>query len=516
MLNSIIISNKIEKVSTINSILYKFRRLGILKKENVSETMKKIVFICSFIMNFLFNIILKCFYLYMIYFCIRLLTGKYDSRSFVNSFILLTMYGSIINAKMLGTSKKKYHSVILLDMDCKNYVFSELLLNLISSFVFIFLAFLIMRLLDLDILTCLFLSLFVIFSKILGEVYNVIYYKFKHNVFINNTPLYFLTLLIFIALIFISISFKVFISFNGLILLDIIFFIFSIGGFIYLFKIDDYKSMYKKISNINSYVLNDGSSFTKDELVSINKGDYNFVVDRMKCNNPYQYFNDIFIGRHRSILLRPVMRDAIFIFIVGVIAVIISILNRDLGYGIGKLIMRYFMWIFLVIYSLNKSPIMTEAMFINCDRSMLQYSFYRNKGTILMIFKERLKSLIRFNLIPVSVLAFFVSLILFISLKFKLIYVLLIFITLISISILFTVHHLTVYYLFQPYDKEAKMKGFSFQIINTIVYILLFFLIKIKISVLSLTTSVILLSIIYIVLCFILVNKKAPKSFKIH
>ena len=52
------------------------------------------------------------------------------------------------------------------------------------------------------------------------------------------------------------------------------------------------------------------------------------------------------------------------------------------------------------MYFINRGAIVTQAMFFNCDHAMLGYNFYRERTTILELFKKRLTTLVKVNLLP--------------------------------------------------------------------------------------------------------------------
>lgn len=67
------------------------------------------------------------------------------------------------------------------------------------------------------------------------------------------------------------------------------------------------------------------------------------------------------------------------------------------------------------MYFLNTGKVVTNAMFMNCDHSMLSYRFYRQPNTLLSLFKERLKTLIILNLIPALTMSLVISILLAVS-----------------------------------------------------------------------------------------------------
>lgn len=58
-----------------------------------------------------------------------------------------------------------------------------------------------------------------------------------------------------------------------------------------------------------------------------------------------------------------------------------------------------------IMYLINRGTTITQAMFFNCDHSMLTYNFYRKPKTLLEVFKTRLLTMIKINMIPALVIA---------------------------------------------------------------------------------------------------------------
>ena len=67
------------------------------------------------------------------------------------------------------------------------------------------------------------------------------------------------------------------------------------------------------------------------------------------------------------------------------------------------------------MYMLNRGTAYTQAMFMNCDHSMLTYRIFRTPKVILGLFKERLKTLMIYNMVPALVIAVCLPTLLFIT-----------------------------------------------------------------------------------------------------
>ena len=494
MLTNFFITMKIESYSVVNLLLYRLRKVGLIKKNNISPNIKKVLLLLQIFLDMLGKVIIKGFYLYIIYLLVKILCKNYQTNYFVVVFIFLTLLGGLVKARILKTSKKKYQSIILFGIDAKEYIICDILLNSISDSFLLLISFLLLNsLLNFKIITIILMMIFFFFTRLVGEGVNLLYYKKRNDTLLNNSFLYFILLGLFT-----------------------LFCLLAILSILYMFKVKDYKLMYKMINGLNSYLYSDGSSFTRDELIEIKKGNYYVKTNKMITNNPYRYLNDIFIRRHSFILKRPILREVVVIFGIGILVCLISFVDKRLGYSFAKLFMRYFMLVFLIIFSLNKTSQITQIMFINCDRSLLEYDFYRKSESVFSLFKERLKSLILLKLFPILILGFFIDVIfkIYLGMNFlELIYVLII---LISSSIIFTLYHLSIYYLVQPYDRESKIKDMRLVVSNLLVSVILLMISRVKVSLYLLTFVMVVVTMIYLLIILYLIKRKSFKTFKLH
>lgn len=170
-----------------------------------------------------------------------------------------------------------------------------------------------------------------------------------------------------------------------------------------------------------------------------------------------------------------------------------------------------------VMYLINRGKVISEAMFINCDNSMLTYRFYRKPKAILSLFSERLKYIVIINLMPAAVIAFGLPILLFITggTDQNINYFLL-FISIISMSIFFSVHNLVLYYLFQPYNINLENKSIIYNFFNGLTYFICYFMLNSKVPTFYFGIGVTVFCVIYIFVALILVYKLAPKTFKLR
>lgn len=186
----------------------------------------------------------------------------------------------------------------------------------------------------------------------------------------------------------------------------------------------------------------------------------------------------------------------------------------EVGMIVQKFVLDYLPYFIFILYSFNSSKSVVQAMFRNCDHSMLTYSFYRRPEVILSLFRLRLRSLILINLFPAVALAIGLDVLLALSgSKESLLVYLIVFICIISTSIFFSIHYLTCYYLLQPYNEFTETKSATYSLIMSLTYGICFAFIYLHMSTYVFGTIMTLFSLVYFVISYRLVYKKPARHF---
>ena len=184
--------------------------------------------------------------------------------------------------------------------------------------------------------------------------------------------------------------------------------------------------------------------------------------------------------------------------------------------SINNWILNSLPYFVFIMYFTNRGSVVTQAMFINCDNSMLTYRFYRSPKSILSLFWKRLLTLIKINMIPSLVISLGLPILLFITGGSSNIYDYgLLFIAVIFLSIFFSVHHLVIYYLLQPYDINMKAKSTTYGIVNGVTYFICYMCIDLQLPTTVFAGFTIIFALLYVVISLFLVYKYAPLTFKL-
>ena len=114
---------------------------------------------------------------------------------------------------------------------------------------------------------------------------------------------------------------------------------------------------------------------------------------------------------------------------------------------------------------------------MNCDHSLLTYSFYKQPKFILRLFQIRLREIMKINAVPALVIGIGLALILYATggTDNPLNYVVLI-VSILCMSLFFSIHYLTIYYLLQPYNAGTELKSGTYKIILWVTYFICFYI----------------------------------------
>ena len=90
------------------------------------------------------------------------------------------------------------------------------------------------------------------------------------------------------------------------------------------------------------------------------------------------------------------------------------------------------------------------------------------------------------------------------------------FVSIVCMSIFFSVHYLTIYYLLQPYNAGTEMKSGMYQIIMWATYLVCFFLMRLRMAILLFGFMCIVFCVLYCIVACVLIYKFAPRTFRLR
>lgn len=231
----------------------------------------------------------------------------------------------------------------------------------------------------------------------------------------------------------------------------------------------------------------------------------------------FEYLNELFIKRHQKILWKSTKRIA---FICGALAcglLLVLYLAPELKPAVNGMVLTWLPYFVFILYAINRGTGFTQALFMNCDRSLLTYSFYKQPGMVLRLFAIRLRGIIAVNLLPAAVIGGGLALLLYVSggtdnpLNYAVLLV-----SILCMSVFFSVHYLTIYYLLQPYNAGTEIKSGTYRLVMAATYLVCFFLMQLRMSILLFGAMCIAFCVLYCIAACILVYRFAPRTFRLR
>lgn len=524
MLKTFITSFKLQNTYRTNSVIYSIKQLPLIKRIlpnslYKSRGLKIFASIISILLEILNIFIGKILYILLMIFMTLTWYHTNQSDTFIHLFVFLTLAGGVLNTYMLNPTKDKYYAIILMNINAREYGLSNYYYQLVKL-VIGFLPFTILfgTVLGVPLWVQILLPFFVVAVKLIAMNYIICNYKKTKKIANENLPTKFVWSFIGICLLLAYGLPVLGITINSTIFLciSIVTILFGIYSLIKIHSFKDYRKMYKQIltkSNVYMKENANGTQAMKDNSLKQIELDKNYTSNK----SGFAYFHDLFVKRHKKILTEAVKKQSVVILVI-ITAMIIGIsVNDTFKSKTNEILLIYLPYFVFIMYLINRSSSVTQAMFMNCDHSMLTYRIYRTPKVILGIFKERLKTLITINLLPAFLIGGGLALLLYLSggtdnpLNYAILFV-----SIIAMSIFFSVHYLVMYYLLQPYNVSTEMKSSTYKVVQGLTYIVSYYMIQIKMPIFGFGIATIVFCIAYSLISLFLAYKYAPKTFKLR
>lgn len=521
------ISFRLKNTYRANGIIYSLKSIPLVKKLlpdslYASRELKTFANVLSGIIEVFNTFVWKVLYLLLMVYLpsiSKLMTGR-EADHFLHIFFFLTLIGGILNTKLFDPSKDKYYAIFLMRQDAKEFTLTDFYYFLGKNFVGLMPSCLIFGILaNVPWYLCVLLPVDVVSIKLVLCAIRLHQNASADKVQDENHPgriqLAISSILLLLAYV---------LPYFGCSMNPIIFVLFSfasiVGGFLgysYLCGFCEYRRLYKKMLTPETFAVDPSQAVANvTQQSTLKQIDFDgSIVGSSKSG--YEYFNDIFIQRHRKLLTRSANRITIISAATFLIILGLSMFFQEIKEVINHLGLTFLPYFLFVMYMINRGKVITQAMFMNCDHSMLSYRFYRQPKVILSLFWARLKSIILINLPPAFVIGLSLPILLYATggTENPLNYVIL-FVSILAMSIFFSVHNMVLYYLLQPYNSELKMKNPTFSLANSLTYIICYVAIGKQAPTLIFGAAISFFCILYCVLALLLAYRLAPKTFKLR
>ena len=474
-------------------------------------------------LNYLTAVLYKAIYVVVLYALVEVLSeGNYDA--FGHVFFFMTLIGASLK-EIISYTNEDHLFTRILRIDAKEYVFYNIDFYLIKEFRLFTLLFLVLaKATDLSIYSLL-LYLFMYLGMHMTSTYIRFHFIKKNSYLLGNVNKKSISTII--SIIVISLAAIVVVRFPGIYIHAKIMYVIAglctalgIYSYIQLRKIDYYDTIFKRNLTVEKLadkaVAVSGGQFSFIDLAAMSKAMEITEIDSKYKG--YRYIHEAFKSRYKKTLKRGRLITFIIILVLGLSGLILPFFF-DGRYDVGPFIYEQLRMLFYIVFLFStSSKNYVIACFMQVDRYLINYHFFRRASDISKNFKLRLKDVFINTYKPTSLTMIFLVLIyIFHSKVIDYSHILIIIVLSTVLAIFYSCFSLSAYYLFQPYSNDGKIVNKAYSFIDYLVYMIPFVLFQTEITVSLLT--LIIISVVLVVISFglyVSVLKVAPKKFRVR
>lgn len=441
-------------------------------------------------------------------------------------FFLSFILGSLMESTVFDINNMSaFYMINLMKVDPRKYYLGQIIYIRLTQFVYFLFPMIVMGLmLGFSPLKAVVLTLELLAFKFMSDFLHLYIYEKTGMILAEKTLFIFPVLLGGLAASYvlpvlgITIDFE-FLLFNIFIISTLL--ILGTTSFIYLWRYNKYQQISKlmltrdKLLGIENF--EEDILFESVKLDENNMSKENLITKVYDKKQGYEYLNSLFFHRHRKILLSPIKILVTIIGVIFLICLCVILFFPSTRDHIPDIIGRITPLSVFIMYQMSTGDTICKAMFYNCDISLLRYHYYREGSVILINFTSRLKMTIFLNIVPAIALCLAIAGIIVASgFSSSLISLIPLLFCIIFLSCFFSIHHLFMYYVLQPYTAELTVDSPSFTIITVVMYLVCYTCLQIHTSSYYFTIGVLIVTIFYMAVALILTYKLAPKTFKLR
>ena len=522
MLNTLRLSFSLKNTYRVNAILHSLKQIPLLK-HLLSNTLYQVrglkIFanVLAVIWELITIFLFKFLYFFVMVCGLELIRPDLQSKeTFLHILLLLTLIGSFMNTNLFDAKRDKYYAMILLRMNARSYTlvnYGYYLLKVVVGFLPWVLLFGLGR--GVPLWLCLLIPFAVAGSKLAVDSYSLWDYEQTGHVR-NDSKLKkwpWLLTAVLLALAYLPLL-------AGAVLplkVSAVLWVLCIpAGLLGLRRVVTFR-YYREINQELLAGLFTQIDTAKKAVKTANEKVISADLTITSQKNGFEFLNELFIKRHRKILWRSTLRIAIICAILCCGVLLLMALEPGVKTDINEMVMTWLHYFAFILYLINRGTGFTSALFMNCDHSLLTYSFYKQPKFVLKLFQIRLREIMKINAVPALVIGVGLAVILFVSggTENPLNYVVLV-VSVLFMSMFFSIHYLTVYYLLQPYTAGTEMKSGTYRIVMILTYVVCYAMMNLRLPILVFGVACIAFCVLYSVVASILVYKYAPQTFRLR
>lgn len=532
-LNSIL---DIRGASGANRLIYYFRLLPLigkwLKEGMYSQTgIKKTLAVLVMILKGLWGFLSKFAYLGIIVYLPVITFGKElplteQYQLYLHVLVVLSFFvAAVSNAVILEPKRDKYICVKLMRMPADRYMHATLTLRCVSFFIYFIPAMCVFSsLLGAPLWQGVLLALLLTAWRTVFEALHLVIFDRTEIVVVKKNSWVWTVIgagyLLAFAPLYFGMSFvdsTIFFSLP----VGIVIVVLGALSAIYIARYPRYRNAVDAVTKIDDPLLDMGRLMKESRVREVETREKDYSAKQLspgqfQGKSGYAYLNAIFFSRHRRFLIQPIQRRLMIIGGLTAAGLLTQFLSPDLFTKLSQYLIGGLPLFVIVMNFTSIGEKVCKAMFYNCDLSLLRYGFYRERSAVLHNFRIRLLRISGLNLIPAAAICLAVNLLILLSDEAWSAGQAAVFSgAILGLSLFFSVHHLFMYYIFQPYSTELNMRNPFFTIVNSLVLAAGIVCMNLESTPAYFALLVLLVTFAYMGIALILIYQYSSRTFRV-
>ncbi|MEK3715277.1 hypothetical protein [Paenibacillus sp. FSL R7-0333] len=434
-------------------------------------------------------------------------------------FCMSVLLAGVSSAKVLESSKMKYTIVRLMRVAPTRYMRAVLVNRYATLLVYQWIAMMVTAsTLGISAQQALLLVGAVTMWRILCELLHLRLFRYVKIILVKKTGLVSLVMLITLAAAYLPFTGLIDVSLFGAAVLGqplllVLLLLSGLAAGYILLRRTNYTDAVRAVTSFDDPLLNMERMLMdlQQKSVQTDRTDNSGVLPAQDKRG-YAYLHSVFVKRHRGLVAAPFHKRLVIISVIGVLLALSALFYTE-HLNVTQL-ERYVSFIILAMFQLTMGNQLCRALFRHCDLPLMRYSFYRKDA--LQHFRLRLRWLLGRNILIGGSLAAVLSVFILIVAEGRFHPILLpIWLLTLALAVIFTVHHLLLYYLLQPYTTDMTTGNPWFTLLNSLgsIGFLAAFLLRPAPWILALTVAS--LTVVYFISAFPLVSRYSCSRFSL-
>ncbi|WP_435924055.1 hypothetical protein [Paenibacillus sp. DYY-L-2] len=440
-------------------------------------------------------------------------------------FITFIVAG-VSNAKVLEPKRGKYIAVKLMRLPATRYMRATLSYKYFTYFVYLLAAVLLFSsLLGAPVLQGIALTAAAVLWRIFCEYVHLWLYRKTGNVLIKNNLVVWSVIFIGYAAAYTPLLLDSVPAWGAALATALPFsfvcLVLGICACVLLFARTDYTDAVDAATRRDDPLLDLGRMMAEAQKTSVQAKDSDYSAEALSVGGKsfedkegYDYINAIFFARHKSLIRQPLYRRLAILGAAGAAMLLTAILFPEQAALIPSKMGALLPILIIIMAFFTVGENICKAMFFHCDLKLLRQSFYRRDAA--KHFRIRLGKMLGMNLFLGAALALVLTLAAVVAVGFQAdAQLLLLWISTLSLAVFFSVHHLFLYYIFQPYTTELNAKNPYLHIFSGLVSAVFIIALNLKPGPAVFSAIAAAVSLLYLAAAFVLVRRYAPRTFRV-